>query len=319
MKLVLFIVVSAVVMVVVKLLEARRDVHACARTGAVKRLRALLKKDPALIRALTAEGETPVHQAAKYDQIEALRFLIAQGGEVNARSKRGVTPLHLAAAFGELEAVKLLLEKGAEVDPKEETGMTPIMAAQAGGHPAVVEALRQAGADAEAVPPVMDMGGGHFWMPVANDDPLLLLATQKARESLPTLRQLFKQFPRDSMVKFAFRSGDGPDEHLWGVLLELTEATFKARVVTPPVAGSAKVQDVRQGAVSQIEDWQVELADGRIRGGFSTLVAFSRTKEQLGRLPEEMAKHEARFIDLGFAEGRSGAGAGGGAPSSAGS
>ncbi len=308
MRVVLFVALSAALMVVSKLLAARRDVHACARTGAVKRLRALLEKTPALVKAVNAQGETPVHQAAKYNAVEALRLLVEQGGDVNARAKRGETPLHLAAAFGALEAVKTLLEKGAEVDPKEATGVTPIMGAQVGSHQEVVDMLRRAGADAEAVPPVVDLGGGHFWAPIATDDPLLAKAAERARQTLPTLRQLFKELPRDAMVKFAFEAEGGQVEHVWGDLLELTEETFKVRVRAPPTTAGAKLEKVQRRAVREIEDWQVQQKDGRIRGGFTTLVAFLRTKEKLGRLPEAMAAHEGRYVNHPLADWASEAG-----------
>jgi uncharacterized protein YegJ (DUF2314 family) len=53
----------------------------------------------------------------------------------------------------------------------------------------------------------------------------------------------------------------------------------------------------RQHPVSDIEDWQVQLRDGRIRGGFGYQVMFYRTKEKLGQLPRELAAHQERFVD----------------------
>ena len=288
---------AVVLLAVVRVLLSLGDVHACARTGRVDRLRRLLEKNPELVKAQTSEGETPVHQAAKYGELEALRFLLAHGGDVQAKSKQGVTPLHLAAAFGELETVKVLLDSGAEVDPKEETGMTPIMAAQAQNHPEIVELLKQAGADADAVPAMADFGGGHFMTPIAPDDPLMSLATKKAREALPALRELFQERPRDTMVKLAFVTDAGETEHLWGELLVLDGDSFKALVKTPPVTHQGKFQNVQERPLRDLEDWQVELRDGRIRGGFGFQVLFHRTKEKLGQLPSEMAAHERRFID----------------------
>lgn len=283
--------------VVVRFLRANRSVHACARTGRVARLRELLVEEPALIQARNPEGETPMHQAAKYGELEALRFLIAQGGDVNASANQGVTPLHLAAGFGELETVKLLLEQGAEVDPKEAHGMTPIMAAQAQDHRAVIEVLRSAGANAEAVPPLADLGGEHFLAAIADDDPLMRLATTKARAALPLLRALFEEHPRDAMVKFAFASDSGQTEHLWADLIELGGDTFKARVKTLPVTHRGPFQRTQARSVIEIEDWQVELRDGQIRGGFGFQVVFHRTQERSGQLPSDAAAHAGRFVD----------------------
>lgn len=297
MKYVLIVAGIVVAFVIVQFIRALGNVHACARTGRVDRLRALLAKNPDLIKAVNSEGETPVHQAAKYNQMEALRFLVEQGGDVNARANQRTTPLHLAAAFGEIEAVKYLLEKGAEVDPREETGMTPVMGAQARNHRAIIEVLKQAGADVDAVPSVVDFGGGHFMTPIADNDPLMLKASAKARQALPTLRQLFRELPRNTMVKFAFTTDGGQTEHLWGDLLELTDDTFKVRVKTPPATHKGNFEKVQQHAVAEIEDWQVEQHDGHIRGGYGFQVVFHRTKERLGQLPKALAQHEGRFVD----------------------
>lgn len=297
MKYILAVAGVVILFMVIRFVRALGDVHACARTGRVDRLRGLLSKSPELIKAVNSEGETPVHQAAKYGEMEALRFLIEQGGDVNAKTTQGVTPLHLAAGFGELEVVKYLLEKVAEVDPKEKTGMTPINAAQAGNHQAIIDVLKQAGANPDSVPAVGQLGGSHFVAPIADDDPLMIKATQKARQALPTLRQLFKELPRNTMVKFAFQTDSGQTEHLWGDLLELDDEKFKVRVRTPPARHKGKFEKVQQRAVSEIEDWQVEQRDGRIRGGYGYQVVFHRTKEQIGQLPKELADHEGRFID----------------------
>ncbi len=297
MKYVLMTAGIVVVFIIVRIFRRFGDVHACARAGWVGRLRKLLAREPELIKAVNSDGETPVHQAARSNEMEALRFLVQQGGDINARANQGVTPLHLAAAFGGLEAVAYLLENGAEVDAKEETGMTPIMGAQAGNHQAIIEVLEKAGANADAVPPVADFGAGHFVQPISDSDPLMLKATEKARQALPTLRQLFRELPRNTMVKFAFETGSGQTEHLWGDLLELTDQTFKVRVKTPLVTHNGKVERVQQHLVGEIEDWQVEQLDGHIRGGYGFQVFFHRMKEQLGRLPKDIARHQGRFLD----------------------
>lgn len=122
-------------------------------------------------------------------------------------------------------------------------------------------------------------------------------ATQNARDELSTLRVLFKELPRDTMVKFAFQADSGGTEHLWGDLLALDEETFEVRVKTPPATHDGKFQKVQRRAVSEIKDWQVEQHDGRIRGGFGYQVLFHRTKKRLGYLPKGLAEHEDRFVD----------------------
>ncbi|XP_011856972.1 PREDICTED: ankyrin-1-like [Mandrillus leucophaeus] len=60
-----------------------------------------------------ANGYTPLHIAAKQNQVEVARSLLQYGGSANAESVQGVTPLHLAAQEGHAEMVALLLSKQA--------------------------------------------------------------------------------------------------------------------------------------------------------------------------------------------------------------
>lgn len=62
---------------------------------------------------LLQNGYTPLHIAAKQNQMEVARSLLQYGGSANAESVQGVTPLHLAAQEGHAEMVALLLSKQA--------------------------------------------------------------------------------------------------------------------------------------------------------------------------------------------------------------
>jgi hypothetical protein len=71
-------------------------------------------------------GSTPLLVAATFGQVEAAKFLIEKGANVNATSNDGATALHGAAFFCHTEIVKLLLDKGAEVNAKNIRGETPL-------------------------------------------------------------------------------------------------------------------------------------------------------------------------------------------------
>jgi len=297
MKWVLVGFAAIVAFLVVKFVRALGDIHACAGTGRAEKILELLAKNPKLLRATNSEGEIPVHQAAKYGQIEALKLLLDKGSDINAKTPQGVTPLHLAANFGELEAVKLLLERGAEPDPKEETGMTPIMAAQGGNHQEIIKLLKAAGADDTAVPAYGQMGGNHFVSPMSDSAPLMLKATEKARATLDTLRSLYKQSPRDAMVKVPFRTDSGNLEHLWGEVVDLTSEKVRVRIRTMPNSHNSKFEKVQERPIADIEDWQFQQRDGSIRGGFGYQVLFLRMREKTGGLPRQWAENEKRFVD----------------------
>ena len=66
---------------------------------------------------------------------------------MNAKNSSGETPLHLAARFGHLDAVKYLIHVGAQVNPKSKfTQSTPLMAAAEMGHAEVIHELMLSGA-----------------------------------------------------------------------------------------------------------------------------------------------------------------------------
>ncbi len=59
--------------------------------------------------------------------LEATRYVIAQGGDVNARSRElGKTPLHFLAPNSDSMFVSLLVEAGARVNVWDQEGMTPL-------------------------------------------------------------------------------------------------------------------------------------------------------------------------------------------------
>lgn len=61
-------------------------------------------------------GYTPLHIAAKKNQMEIATTLLQYGAETNILTKQGVTPLHLASQEGHSEMAALLLEKGAHIN-----------------------------------------------------------------------------------------------------------------------------------------------------------------------------------------------------------
>jgi len=79
--------------------------------------------------------------------VDVLKLLINEGGDVNAVSVNGFTPLIVAAAAGSVDQVKLLLDAGAKVDQMHSEGVTALMYAAASGHLEVVKLLISKGAD----------------------------------------------------------------------------------------------------------------------------------------------------------------------------
>jgi uncharacterized protein len=111
------------------------DVFEAAAVGRTERLGDLLDKDPSLANAWADDGFQPLGLASFFGHVDAARFLVERGAEVNSASRNDfkVMPLHSAVATGDpdvrYELAKLLLEHGADPNARQQDDFTPLMAA----------------------------------------------------------------------------------------------------------------------------------------------------------------------------------------------
>ena len=67
-----------------------------ASVGDVNTLRLLARKSPLLTFFRLPNGETPLHFAALWGELDAMRFLVTAGADINGVDSQGQTPLHYA-------------------------------------------------------------------------------------------------------------------------------------------------------------------------------------------------------------------------------
>lgn len=83
--------------------------------------------DPnALDTSTTTSGRRALNHAAENDRAEMIRWLVANGAEVNLANHSGFTPLHHAAESGSTAAAEALLELEADSKAKLPSGSTPL-------------------------------------------------------------------------------------------------------------------------------------------------------------------------------------------------
>lgn len=76
----------------------------------------LLLEKGASPHATAKNGYTPLHIAAKKNQMDIATSLLEYGARANAESKAGFTPLHLAAQEGHTDMAALLMGHQAKLD-----------------------------------------------------------------------------------------------------------------------------------------------------------------------------------------------------------
>jgi ankyrin repeat protein len=94
------------------------------------------------INAVTDEGENALHVAVRWNDVEAIKLLLAKGINVSQPGDLGHTPLHEACMAGSLEMVTLLVDNGADLFALTE-GYPPFTMARSGGHDHVCDYLAE--------------------------------------------------------------------------------------------------------------------------------------------------------------------------------
>ncbi|MGH7724525.1 MAG: hypothetical protein ACREOU_03780 [Candidatus Eiseniibacteriota bacterium] len=125
------------------------------------------------------------------------------------------------------------------------------------------------------------------------ESPLWAGATAKARASVPLLRELVAAKAGLAVVKYPLVNGKGETEHVWGELLELDETTFRATLETPLIGGGpAAGPAAGPQPLAALEDWQVVLPDGTIRGGYTTQAQIALARQAGHSVPRHIAELE---------------------------
>lgn len=152
---------------------SRTALHWAAKGGNLEAMATLVaaKADPNI---KDRQGRTPMWGAVE-NTPEVVKFLLDNGGDINARDTVNATPLLWAAGFGRPETVALLIERKADVKAVDDNGWTALIWAAGIGQPQTVELLVKAGADLNAA----DRQTG--------DTPLLRAARTGKPESLKVL------------------------------------------------------------------------------------------------------------------------------------
>ena len=133
--------------------EGNRNLLAAARAGDVDEVERRLA-ECADIRAVDADGVTPLHLAAGGGHRHLMQTLLKAGAPVDMPDATGmIAPLNAAATRGQVAAAKLLLDRDAKLTAPRLFAPTPLHAAMSGGELKMIDLLLERGADVDAIGP----------------------------------------------------------------------------------------------------------------------------------------------------------------------
>lgn len=128
---------------------ARLDLFSSVALGWTNMTAKLLATNASLAVTPGPGGQSALHWAAEFGELEAARLLLAAGAPVDALDSRAQTPLDVAAASGAVPVASLLVEHGASVR-RPPGRWAPIHSAAQQGNGPLLELLLTAGADVNA-------------------------------------------------------------------------------------------------------------------------------------------------------------------------
>ena len=123
---------------------APKTIWAAAVAGDIEAIKGFLAKENK-IDDQNRDGYSILHAAIRKGKTEVVTFALANGANVNLRSKSKKSPLHYAAQYNQLAAAKLLVEAKADLTVKDKRGRTALDLAQGEAKRELAKFLRSAG------------------------------------------------------------------------------------------------------------------------------------------------------------------------------
>ena len=104
-----------------------------------------------ILDANSYDGYTPLHSAARFENVDTIKYLLTKVRNKIPISKNGNTPLHLSVLGNRQKASEVLTEVSGQLEVKNNEGMTVLHIAVIKGFEYLVQILIRQGSDLEAV------------------------------------------------------------------------------------------------------------------------------------------------------------------------
>lgn len=115
--------------------------------GHVRVINLLIASNANLLNARDSSGSSPLHEAVKHGNLNAVKCIIQLGADVSLVDNIGQTILHVAVLTNNAEAVDYILEHNLiDVNCETSFGITSLMVAKRNNHIDVIKILIRNGA-----------------------------------------------------------------------------------------------------------------------------------------------------------------------------
>jgi ankyrin repeat protein/poly(3-hydroxybutyrate) depolymerase len=126
-------------------LDDRADLSLAIRQGNLAAVRAIVEKNPGLVKSADDSGFTPLHIAATAGHVDIIEHLLDRGADLEARTAGGQTPLFQTVPLASEQAFGRLLEKGANLNARDDLGRTILQFALTWRRPSMVDVILKHG------------------------------------------------------------------------------------------------------------------------------------------------------------------------------
>jgi uncharacterized protein YegJ (DUF2314 family) len=144
---------------------------------------------------------------------------------------------------------------------------------------------------------LMDEGPGIETLQIDPEAPELSRSVQQARQTMPGFLAEVRRHADGAYIKFPLLTDAGVTEHIWAYVHHYADGVFNVSLTNTPFTQTAAIDQRRDVAEADVEDWQIMTPEGRIKGGYSLRALFEHVERKGIRLNRTMRKQRALFLD----------------------
>ena len=142
-----------------------------------------------------------------------------------------------------------------------------------------------------------DTGPGIEEQNIDFDAPELVAAKRRAQESLPEFVDQVNQRVDNALIKFPFKTEGNVTEHIWAYVLGYANGVFSVSLANVPLTQGDSYEGQRDVPEAEVEDWEILLPDGRIKGAYSYIGAFQHLENRGIKLNKTMLREKNKLIN----------------------